>query len=128
MSSSKKSGKKEGQKKGALTPQDEALQSILVFIKDTLYPLFSNEQVSKIIPRDEDMDKKEQMELAIQAASATCVRSVSLCTLKNNFISFLKNHSLKFIVSLYIILLIIFDYSSFLIIYNLIYFYSHCWI
>lgn len=83
MSSTKKSGKKGAQKtekKATLTPQDEALQSILKFIQDTLYPLFSNEQVLKIIPRDEDMDKREQMELAIQAASATFVRSVSLCT------------------------------------------------
>ena len=83
MSSTKKSGKKGAQKaekKAVITPQDEALQSILVFIRDTLYPLFSNEQVLKIIPRDEDMDKREQMELAIQAASATFIRSVSLCT------------------------------------------------
>ena len=79
---SSKKGEKKGDrkiKKKTLTPQDEALQHILEFISTTLYPLFSNEHAMKMVPRDEDKDKREQMELAIQAASATFIRSVSLC-------------------------------------------------
>lgn len=90
-SNTKKSGKK-AVAVAALTPQDEALQHILELITTTLYPLFSNESVLKIIPRDEDKDKREQMELAIQAASATFVRSVSLCNYNNLLTSFKYVH------------------------------------